>query len=121
MSRQRKTMNLNGRFEGLVGLLTGVEKEAEGLVRRVVERAEEAREKILDRDLLIREAKRNWEDLATRFQATDLFERARETARQTKDQVLSVLSIPSQDEVVRLSRKITTLEQRVNRLTRKAA
>ena len=70
---------------------------------------------------LNRKAKKNLDDLIDRLNASELLAKAKATALNTKDQVLSILSIPNQSEVVKLSRKITSLESRVNKLTRRAA
>ena len=94
------------RLDLLTDLLSNIEREAEKVVRRFIEKAEQSSREMKS------EARKN---------LSPLFDRAKETARQTKDQVLTVLSIPSQEDVGRLSRKITTLEQKVNKLTRKAA
>ena len=67
------------------------------------------------------EARKNLEELVQKIQSMALFHVAFDKARQTKEQVFSVLSIPSQGDVTKLQRKITHLEQRMNKLTRKAA
>ena len=108
------------RSDGLYSVATEKTEELRRLAEQVITRASEI-DLNFNRDSLIREAKKNLADLVWKFQASDLFARARDTAHQTKAQVLSVLSIPSQDEVVKLSRKITSLEQRMSKLTRKAA
>ncbi|MBI1909545.1 MAG: hypothetical protein HYS22_05195 [Deltaproteobacteria bacterium] len=102
----------------------GLEREVRRVGEEILDRAHELellplRE--LSGDKIVREAKRNLGEIVEKIQGSDLLARAKLTARQTKAQVLSILSIPSQNEVVRLSRKITTLEKRVNHLTRKAA
>ncbi len=156
------------KFEGLADLLAKLEVEAEKIVRRVIEKADQSSRELkagisdlldqirstgiatiasekkedlrrlaediiqrakeiqfplanLNRDEIVREAKKNLEDLAVRINSSDLLARAKATAHNTKNQVLSILSIPSQSEVVKLSRKITNLEGRVSKLTRKAA
>ena len=75
----------------------------------------------LSRDRLIREAKKNLDEVIQKIQDSDFVARAKAKAESTKNQVLSILSIPSEGEVVRLQSKIDSLEKRVNRLTRKAA
>ncbi|MBI2083277.1 MAG: hypothetical protein HYT76_06870 [Deltaproteobacteria bacterium] len=136
--------------QGLIDLLLRLEVEAEKLVRRLVEKTEQSSRELkgqiseiveeirdkgiysvasekgedlrkvadqvilrakelqfgsFNRDQLIREAKRNLEDVVGKIQS----------------QVFSVLSIPSQNDVVRLSRRITTLEKRMSKIKRKAA
>lgn len=73
------------------------------------------------RDKLIREAKKNLEELVGRISSSEFVARAKSQAENTKSQVLSFLSIPNQDEVERLNRKISSLEKRINTLSRKAA
>lgn len=157
------------KFEGLADLLSRLEVEAEKVLRKVVDRAEqssrdlkkgiqslidqvrteglvtvasEKRDEVrriaeevlhrakeiqflslgnINRDEIVREAKKNLDDLIGRISASEFVARAKVSAINTKTQVLSILSIPSQEEVVKLSRKITSLESRVSKLTRKAA
>lgn len=109
------------RSDGIYSVASEKKDELRRLAEQVLVRAGEIQFGSFNRDTLIREAKKNLADLVWKFQASDLFARAKVTARQTKDQVLSVLSIPSQEEMIKLSRKIASLEQRMNRLTRKAA
>lgn len=75
----------------------------------------------INRDKLISDAKKNLEDLVGRITSSDLVAKARNQAEKSKSQVLSFLSIPNQDEVERLNRKISSLEKRINTLSRKAA
>ena len=109
------------RKEGIYNLAAEKKTELRKLVDEVVSRAKEIEFGNFNRDHLIHEAKKNLDELVEKVQESEWVARARVTARHTKDQVLSVLSIPSQDEVVRLSRKISTLEQKMSKLTRKAA
>src|SRR5579885_2802168 len=112
------------RNEGLASVATEKTDELRRLAEDVIARAKEIQFGnfgSFNRDEIVREAKRNLEDLVSRLNTSDLFAKARATALNTKDQVLSILSIPNQSEVVKLSRKITSLESRVNKLTRKAA
>lgn len=92
-----------------------------GRAAEVLHRAREIEFGSFNRDKLIREAKKNLGDLVESLQSTDLFARAKDRAEQTKDHVLNVLSIPSQTEVAKLSRKIDALETRMKKLGRKAA
>ncbi len=70
---------------------------------------------------LITDARRSFEDVVDHLNDNDLIQRAKQTLNQTKKEVLSLLSIPTQDEVVKLERKIVTLEKRLSNLSRKAA
>jgi len=112
------------RSEGFASVATEKTDELRRLAEDVISRAKDIQFGNLgsfNRDEIVREAKRNLEDLVSRLNTSELFAKARATALNTKDQVLSILSIPNQSEVVKLSRKITSLESRVNKLTRKAA
>lgn len=121
MTKTKRTKTRVPKFEGLVEVLGEIYSVASEKAEQVISRAKEIPFGPFNREALIREAKKNVEDLVEGIQSSDLFTRAKETARQTKDQVLSVLSIPSQQEVIKLSRKISSLEQRMNKLSRKAA
>lgn len=111
------------RSEGLASVASDKTEDLRRIAEDVIARAREIQ--ILpghfSRDEIIREAKKNLDDLIDRLNASELLAKAKATALNTKDQVLSILSIPNQSEVVKLSRKITSLESRVNKLTRKAA
>lgn len=109
------------RSEGLATFASEKTEDLLKLAEEVIGRAKEIQFTSFNRDDLIREAKKNIEDLVSRINSSDILARARVRALNTKDQVLSILSIPTQTEVVKLSRKITNLESRVNKLTRKAA
>ena len=113
------------RAEGLATFASEKKEDIKKLAEEIVSKAKEIQQFLpkgtLNRDEIIREAKKNVDDLISRINTSDLFAKAKVRAVNTKDQVLSILSIPSQSEVVKLSRKITTLEGRVNKLTRKAA
>lgn len=109
------------RSEGLATFASEKTEDFLKLAEEVIGRAKEIQFTSFNRDDLIREAKKNIEDLVSRINSSDILARARVRALNTKDQVLSILSIPTQTEVVKLSRKITNLESRVNKLTRKAA
>ncbi len=112
------------RNEGLASVASEKTDDLRKLAEEVISRAKEVQFSSIsnfNRDEIVREAKKNLEDLIDRLNTSELFAKAKATALNTKDQVLSILSIPNQSEVVKLSRKITTLESRVNKLTRKAA
>ncbi|MDO8462352.1 MAG: hypothetical protein Q7S98_05790 [Deltaproteobacteria bacterium] len=105
------------RLESVAGFLTNLGEELVEKVRDLdlIPLAQQKGDKI------VHEAKKNLEGFVEKVQESDLYERAKVTAEQTKRQVLSILSIPSQSEVVRLSRKISALEKRVSHLKGKAA
>jgi sugar-specific transcriptional regulator TrmB len=111
------------RSEGLASVASNKTEDLRRLAEDVIARAKDLQflPTHFNRDEIIREAKKNLDDLIDRLSTSDLLAKAKATALNTKDQVLSILSIPNQSEVVKLSRKITSLESRVNKLTRKAA
>lgn len=112
------------RSEGLATVASEKKDDLLRVAEDVVSRAKEIQFLSLgsfNRDDIIREAKKNLDDLISRLNTSEFVARARVRALNTKDQVLSILSIPTQSEVVKLSRKITNLESRVSKLTRKAA
>jgi len=74
-----------------------------------------------DHDRIIRDTRKNIEDIIDRIYSSDLLARAKDSASKTKVQIFSALSIPSDRDIKRLSTKISNLEGRVNRLTRRAA
>lgn len=100
------------------------ERELHRLVEDVVERAKDVELlpfNAANRDRIISEAKKNLEELRVRLSAMDWVSKARMTAHNTKDQVFSLLNIPSQDELLNLQKKLANLEKRVSTLNRKAA
>src|SRR5262245_2648921 len=111
------------RSEGFASVATGKTEELRRLIEDVVARAKDVQflPSHFNRDEIVREAKRSLDELIDRLNASDFLAKAKATALNTKDHVLSLLRIPNQSEVVKLSRKITSLESRVNKLTRKAA
>ncbi len=112
------------RADGLATVASEKKEDVIRLAEDVIRRAKEIQFLPIgnfNRDELIREAKKNIDEIVTKLSGSEILARARVTAQNTKAQVLSILSIPSQSEVVKLSRKIANLEGRVNKLTRKAA
>lgn len=110
------------RCEGLASVASEKGSDLRRLAEDVIVRAKDVQIMgSFNRDEIVREARRNLGDLIDRLNSSELLAKAKATALNTKDQVFSILSIPNQSEVVKLSRKIVTLETRVNKLTRKAA
>jgi hypothetical protein len=62
---------------------------------------------------VIRDAKRNFCDAYRWVAQSPLVHAAREVVEASKNDILSLLNIPSQDEVEMLQRKLSTLEQRM--------
>ena len=113
------------RNQGLYNLATEKKEELRKLAEDVISKVKGLDLNLdglnLKRDKIVREAKKNIEDVIGRIYSSELIGLAKSTAASTKAQVLSILSIPTQGEVTKLSNKISTLESRVNKLTKKAA
>ena len=120
-----RTLIQQVRSEGFASVAEGKRQELVKLANDVLAKAKEVQFSgsfgNFNRDEIVREARKNIEDIINKINASEILARAKVQALNTKDQVLSILSIPSQEDVVKLSRKIVTLEGRVNKLTRKAA
>lgn len=70
---------------------------------------------------IYRDARRNLGNLVDQLSDSGFIHRAKSTLNQTRKEVLSLLSIPTQDEVEKLEKKIVSLEKRLSTLSRKAA
>ena len=100
------------------------EREIRRLVEDVLDRAKDVELlpfNAINRDRIISEAKKNLEEIRERINTTGWLARVRVSATNTKEQVLSILSIPSQSELTKLQRKLTNLETRISTLNKKAA
>lgn len=84
-------------------------KEVEGLVKG---------EKVTS---LFSKAQNNFSEMTHLLLESGLVEQAKQTLQNTKRGVLSLLSIPTQQDVEKLERKIVSLERRLSSLSRKAA
>ena len=114
----------NGIYNVAADKKEDLEREIRRLAEDIVDRAKDVELipfNLANRDKIITEAKRNLEELRDRLNASEWVARARVSASNTKDQFLSILSIPSQGELVKLQKKISNLEKRVNTLNKKAA
>lgn len=113
------------------GELFALATEKSGDVEREVRRlAEDVIHSVKEIELLpgrvnfteiFQDARKNLGHLVENFGDNDLVQRAKQTLNQTKKELLSLLSIPTQDEVVKLEKKIVSLEKRLSTLSRKAA
>jgi len=70
---------------------------------------------------LVKDVRKNVGNIVDHLGDNDLVQKARLTLGQTKKEILGILSIPTQEEVVKLERKIVSLEKRLSNLSRKAA
>lgn len=108
------------------GIYSKASEKTEEITKEVRRIADEVVAKMKRFDLkaanhLLREIRENIDQLVEKFQANELVEKAKDKAITTRNQVLSVLKIPSQREVDDLSRKVVNLEKKIKTLTRKAA
>ena len=70
---------------------------------------------------LLKDGRKNIDIFINKLEKTGVVSLAKNTAENTRDGMLSFLSIPSQSEVVKLERKVITLEKKVHTLSKKAA
>jgi len=70
---------------------------------------------------IYRDARKSLVHLVDQLSENGFIHRAKSTLLQTRKEVLGLLSIPTQDEVEKLERKIVSLEKRLGTLSRKAA
>ncbi len=111
----------------LLALATETRDDVEREVRRL---AEEVIQSVKEIELIpgkvnfseiFDDARKNLGHLVENLGDNDLIQRAKQTLNQTKKELLSLLSIPTQEEVVKLEKKIVSLEKRLSTLSRKAA
>ena len=111
----------------LVSLASEKREDVEREVRRL---AEEVIGSVKEIELLSRKVnlsgvfnrvRKNLGNIVEQIGDNDLVQKAKLTLGQTKKELLGVLSIPTQDEVGKLEKKIVSLEKRLSNLTRKAA
>ncbi len=100
-----------------------IEKEVRRLADDIVSRVKslELGHGFFNTKKIFRDIRKNFEALVARFEKGNFFSQAREKAENTRNEILSFLSIPSQDEVERLEKKIVSLEKRIQSLAHKAA
>lgn len=70
---------------------------------------------------IIKDIRKTYAAFVTKIGKADFFGQAKEKAESTRNEILSFLSIPSQNEVERLEKKIVSLEKRIQNLSHKAA
>lgn len=101
-------------------------EKTEELTREAKKVADEIVSKVKGFDLkrantFFKDIRGNIDELMGKIQNTEIVEKAKGRAINTRNQFLSVLSIPSQDEVSELSRKVGSLEKKIKTLSKKAA
>ncbi len=70
---------------------------------------------------VLKDARKNVEKFVANFEKSEWFEKAKNTAQNTRVNLLSVLNIPTQAEVEKLEKKIHNLEKRLHTISQKAA
>ncbi len=70
---------------------------------------------------ILKDTRKNIESFVSKFEKNEWVEKAKNTAQNTRVNLLSVLNIPSQAEVEKLEKKIHNLEKRLHHISQKAA
>lgn len=70
---------------------------------------------------IFKDARKSFDAFVNKIEKNDFIGQAKEKAESTRNDILSFLSIPSQNEVERLEKKIVSLEKRIQSLSHKAA
>ena len=89
------------------------------LIREVRDLGEEIVERIADspvfsqREEMIHDVRAQLETIFDRLNTGDLLHRALDTARMTRTEIMSFLSIPTQKELTKLQRKLNKIETRL--------
>ncbi len=108
-------------------IATETREDVEREIRRLGEEAIQAvrnlellpqRTKFLE---IFRDVRRNVEGVVAKLTENNLVYQAKATVDHTRKELLGILSIPTQEEVEKLERKIVSLEKRLSTITRKAA
>jgi len=133
---ERSRIELRKNFDDLLGKLnpsdliafaSETRDDLEREVRRLAEEIVDAVKEIellphrLEVGTLIKDMRRGVGDVVDQLNESGFVQLAKETVLKTRKGVLSLFSIPTQDEVVKLERKIVNLEKRLSNLSRRAA
>jgi polyhydroxyalkanoate synthesis regulator phasin len=132
--RSRKELRKNfddllSRVRGteLISLATETRDEIEREVRRLAEDIVNVVKEIelvpsrIDFLAVFNDARRNFNNLVEHLSDNNFIQHAKSTVNQSRKELLGMLSIPTQDEVEKLERKIISLEKRLSNISRKAA
>lgn len=97
-------------------------EKTEELTNDVRQLAEDIVAKVKKFDLKVakkvfNEVRESFDQLAEKVQSLDLVEKAKDRAIKSRNRLLNVLSIPTQDEVLELSRKVVNLEKKIKTLS----
>lgn len=129
---ERSSQILKKNFEDMVERISSSEiysrasEKTEEITNEVRRVADDVVRKFKSFDLsaaksVLGEARENIDQLVEKLQAAEFVEIAKDKAVNTRRQVLHVLNIPSQEEVTRLTRKVTSLEKKINTISSKQA
>ncbi len=99
------------------------EKEIRKLADEVVGRVKnlELGQNLFSAKKIFRDVRKTFNTFVNKIEKADILEQAKEKAEVTRNEILSFFSIPSQNEVERLEKKIVSLEKRIQNLANKAA
>ncbi len=99
------------------------EKEVRKLADDVVGRVKnlELGQGLFSAKKIFKDIRKTFNTFVSKIEKVDFLEQAKEKAESTRNDILSFLSIPSQNEVERLEKKIVSLEKRIQNLSHKAA
>lgn len=101
-------------------------EKKEELVREFRKLSDDVVSKVKKFDLrgaksVLKEIRASLDEFVAKLQSTEIVEKAKEQVVTTRNQLLSVLSIPSQKDVAELTQKVTRLEKKIKTLSEKAA
>lgn len=96
-----------------------VRKLADDIVSRV--KSLELGHSLFSAKKIFKDVRKSFDSFVNKIEKTNFIEQAKEKAENTRNELLSFLSIPSQNEVERLEKKIVSLEKRIQSLSHKAA
>lgn len=101
----------------------GLEKEVRRLADEIVDRAKNLNltTNRFATKKFFKDARRGLDNFVGSIEKSNLVSAAKHRAENTRNEILSFLSIPSQNEVTKLEKKISTLERRLQNLSQKAA
>lgn len=101
-------------------------EKGEELVREFKKLADEVVEKVKDFDVrvaqpLLKEIRNSLDDFIQKLQNAEVVEIAKDKVVNTRNHLLSVLSIPTQHDVDELSQKVVRLEKKIKSISEKQA
>lgn len=124
---EKSSRLLKKNFDEIVGRISSSEiyslasEKTEELGKEVKKLADEVVAKIKRFDIklanpVLKEIRVNLDQFIEKLQALEVVELAKDKAQSTRRQVLSVLSIPSQEDISHLTRKVANLEKKIKTL-----